>query len=39
MQRLLATLEFERSGVIENLDEGDPEWVYIKRLLLKLDVT
>ncbi len=32
MQRLLATLEFERSGLIENLDEGDPELVYFKRL-------
>ena len=32
MQRLLATLEFERSGFIENLDEGDPELVYFKRL-------
>lgn len=32
MQRLLATLEFDRSGFIENLDEGDPEWVYFKRL-------
>ncbi|MGD1927967.1 MAG: GNAT family N-acetyltransferase [Leptolyngbyaceae cyanobacterium] len=32
MQRLLATLEFVRSGFIENLDEGDPELVYFKRL-------
>ncbi|MGD1951196.1 MAG: GNAT family N-acetyltransferase [Leptolyngbyaceae cyanobacterium] len=32
MQRLLATLEFERSGFIDNLDEGDPELVYFKRL-------
>jgi GNAT superfamily N-acetyltransferase len=32
MQRLLATLEFARSGFIENLDEGDPEVVYFKRL-------
>ncbi|MGQ0543366.1 MAG: GNAT family N-acetyltransferase [Blastocatellia bacterium] len=32
MQRLLATLEFDRSGFIENLDEGDPELVYFKRL-------
>jgi GNAT superfamily N-acetyltransferase len=31
-QRLLATLEFERSGFIENLDEGDPELVYFKQL-------
>lgn len=32
MQRLLATLEFGRSGYIQNLDEGDPELVYFKRL-------
>ena len=32
MQRLLAKLEFDRSGIIENLDEGDPELVYFKRL-------
>ena len=32
MQRLLATLGFDRSGFIDNLDEGDPEWVYFKRL-------
>ena len=32
MQRLLATLGFDRSSFIENLDEGDPEWVYFKRL-------
>ncbi len=32
MQRLLATLKFDRSGFIENLDEGDPELVYFQRL-------
>ena len=32
MQRLLANLEFDRSGFIENLDEGDPELVYFKQL-------
>ena len=32
MQQLLAMLEFKRSGFIENLDEGDPELVYFKRL-------
>jgi len=32
MQQLLATLEFDRSGFIENLDDGDPELVYFKRL-------
>ena len=32
MQSLLAKLEYELSGVIHNLDEGDPELVYLKRL-------
>ena len=32
MQSLLAKLEYEVSGVIHNLDEGDPEIVYFKRL-------
>jgi GNAT superfamily N-acetyltransferase len=32
MQTLLAKLEYELSGVIHNLDEGDPEIVYFKRL-------
>ena len=32
MQGLLASHGFERSGFIENLDEGDPELVYFKRL-------
>jgi len=32
MQSLLARLEYELSGVIHNLDEGDPEIVYFKRL-------
>jgi GNAT superfamily N-acetyltransferase len=32
MQSLLATLGYELSGVIHNLDEGDPELVYFKRL-------
>lgn len=32
MQSLLASLEYELSGVIHNLDEGDPEIVYFKRL-------
>ncbi len=31
-QRLFERLGFVRSGVIENLDEGDPEIVYFKRL-------
>ena len=32
MQRLCEQLGFVRSGRIENLDEGDPEIVYFKRL-------
>jgi ribosomal protein S18 acetylase RimI-like enzyme len=32
MQTLLAKLGYELSGVIHNLDEGDPEIVYLKRL-------
>jgi GNAT superfamily N-acetyltransferase len=32
MQRLLLRAGFEPSGVIENLDEGDSELVYVKRL-------
>ena len=32
MQSLLAKLGYELSGVIHNLDEGDPEIVYCKRL-------
>ncbi len=30
MQKVCESLGFVRSGVIENLDEGDPEWVYFK---------
>ena len=30
MQSLLAKLDYELSGVIHNLDEGDPEIVYFK---------
>lgn len=32
MHALLQTLGFSRSGVIHNLDPGDPEWVYFKNL-------
>jgi GNAT superfamily N-acetyltransferase len=32
MQSLLAKLEYVSSGMIHNLDEGDPEIVYFKRL-------
>lgn len=32
MQRLCDALGFVRSGIIDNLDEGDPELVYCKRL-------
>ena len=34
MQSLLAKLDYVLSGVIHNLDEGDPEIVYFKRLRL-----
>jgi hypothetical protein len=32
MQELLSKAGFAKSGVIENLDEGDPEVVFFKRL-------
>jgi len=32
MQSLLAKLEYVLSGIFHNLDEGDPEIVYFKRL-------
>ena len=32
MQRLLIKCDFVRSGVIENLDEGDPELVFFRQL-------
>ena len=32
MQSLLGKLGYESSGVIHNLDEGDPELIYFKRL-------
>ena len=32
MQNLCEKLGFVRSGTIENLDEGDPEMIYFKRL-------
>jgi len=31
MQRLCESLGFTKSGYIENLDDGDPEIVYVKR--------
>jgi len=34
MQHLLSKLGYSASGVIENLDEGDPELVYVKFLNL-----
>lgn len=39
MQSLLARLGYELSGVIHNLDEGDPELVYVKRLKYGRDPT
>ena len=32
MQRLLEKLKYERSGIIYNLDPGDPELIYFKRI-------
>jgi ribosomal protein S18 acetylase RimI-like enzyme len=32
MQAVLRSLGFLESGVVENLDEGDPELIYFKRL-------
>ena len=32
MQGLMAKKNFVRSGIIENLDEGDPEIIYFKKL-------
>ena len=32
MQALMVKLGYEPSGIINNLDEGDPELVYFKRL-------
>jgi ribosomal protein S18 acetylase RimI-like enzyme len=37
MQHVLAKLGYERSGVIHNLDPGDPELVYVKRLAAEQD--
>jgi GNAT superfamily N-acetyltransferase len=34
MQRLCEELGFEPSGVVDNLDEGDPELFYLKRVSL-----
>ncbi len=33
MQHILEKLGYQRSGVIHNLDPGDPEIVYVKRLV------
>lgn len=32
MQALLEKRGYVRSGIVENLDEGDPEWIYFKRV-------
>jgi RimJ/RimL family protein N-acetyltransferase len=32
MQALLDQLGYERSGIVENLDEADPELIYFKEL-------
>ncbi len=32
MQALCDRLGYQRSGIVDNLDEGDPELIYVKRL-------
>jgi GNAT superfamily N-acetyltransferase len=32
MQQVCLSLDFVRSGIIENLDDGDPEWVFFKQV-------
>lgn len=32
MQQVCLSQGFVRSGIIENLDEGDPEWIYFKQV-------
>jgi hypothetical protein len=32
MRTLLANLGFTQTGTIDDLDEGDPELIYVKRL-------
>jgi len=32
MRRLCARLGFQPSGIVENLDDGDPELFYFKRV-------
>ena len=32
MQALLSRMEYQPSGLVENLDEDDPELIYFKRL-------
>jgi GNAT superfamily N-acetyltransferase len=32
MQQVCLSQGFVRSGIIENLDDGDPEWVYFKQV-------
>ena len=38
MQSLLVKLEYVLSGIVHNLDEGDPEIVYFKRLKFNQEV-
>ena len=38
MRRLCEALGFVKSGIIENLDEGDPEIIYFKRLPTRLEL-
>lgn len=32
MQQVCLSLDFVRSGIIENLDDGDPEWIFFKQV-------
>ncbi|MNO97905.1 putative acyltransferase [compost metagenome] len=32
MQQVCLSQGFVKSGIIENLDDGDPEWVYFKQI-------
>lgn len=32
MQQVCLSMGFVKSGIIENLDDGDPEWVYFKQI-------
>jgi ribosomal protein S18 acetylase RimI-like enzyme len=37
MQALLESIGYQRSGIVENLDEGDPEIIFFKNVGIKPD--